>query len=516
MSEQVRRTFSLIFIVSLAVIFALQWGPAAKGCDSPNEATSRSDAAIINGKPISQDKFRRAYIQQLDAYKRQSMALTEDMARQLGLPNQVLENIVSQELLAQYAEKQGIATSDAELKEYLLKQEAFKKDGKFDPKTYEAALENFLGQSPVEFETELRKELAAQKVVALLENAVQVSEDEVKTRYFKEYNRATMTFVRFLPSMFQKQLVPPSGDEVKTYAEKNQVALADFYEKNKFRYHQAEQVRARHILMKVPGAATPAQKEEIQKKLLALREQIVGGKDFGAAAKEVSEDLGSKENGGDLGYNERGAWTPKFAEAAFALKAGELSVPVETPFGFHLIKLEDRRAPFTRPLDAVSQEIARELLVKQKTQALAQEAAQKAIKSLKEGKKTLKDLYPPSPDTQKQAMRFETETQPEAVDSNEFNAGTDSLPRLGPAPELLKAVFSLHAPSVLPRPFEVGESFVAAEVTRRELPSDEKYNEQKATLRQEALQARRFDARTEFIKALRKNSNVVLNEVALR
>ncbi len=103
------------------------------------------------------------------------------------------------------------------------------------------------------------------------------------------------------------------------------------------------EVRARHILLRVPAEATPAQRDSVKKLAEALRARAQGGEDFGRLATQYSEDPGSKANGGDLGFFGRGRMVPAFDEAAFALAAGQLSPVVETPFGYHVIRVEERR-----------------------------------------------------------------------------------------------------------------------------------------------------------------------------
>jgi hypothetical protein len=112
-------------------------------------------------------------------------------------------------------------------------------------------------------------------------------------------------------------------------------------------------------------------------------------------------------------------------------------------------------------------------------------------------------------------MRFVVSQKPEAVETQEINAGTDSLPQLGPAPELLKGIFSVNAPGALEKAYEVGEGYVVAVVTERSLPSEEAYKTQKETLLKEALGAKQAEIQDAFLKGLKKSGQVVLNESSL-
>jgi peptidyl-prolyl cis-trans isomerase C len=109
------------------------------------------------------------------------------------------------------------------------------------------------------------------------------------------------------------------------------------------------EIRARHILLRIPADATPAQREELRGQAEALRQQAAQGADFAELAERFSEDPGSAQRGGDLGFFGRGRMVPPFEEAAFQLQPGEISQVVESPFGYHVIKVEERRQPEFEP-----------------------------------------------------------------------------------------------------------------------------------------------------------------------
>lgn len=117
--------------------------------------------------------------------------------------------------------------------------------------------------------------------------------------------------------------------------------LRAVYEKER----PGQEVRARHILLRLPADATPQQRDSVMKAAQALRDRARAGEDFAKLARENSQEPGADQSGGDLNYFGRGAMVQPFEEAAFALEVGEISDVVETPFGFHVIKVEDRRMP---------------------------------------------------------------------------------------------------------------------------------------------------------------------------
>ncbi|PYR10863.1 MAG: hypothetical protein DMF99_10455 [Acidobacteria bacterium] len=133
--------------------------------------------------------------------------------------------------------------------------------------------------------------------------------------------------------------------------------IGAFYEQNLPRFKQDESVHASHILIAASENATPGQKAEARSKAQSLLRKVRGGADFATVARAESQDPGTAQNGGDLGFFAKGRMTPAFEAAAFKLKAGEISGVVETPFGFHIIRLHERRAPRTATLTEVSGQI---------------------------------------------------------------------------------------------------------------------------------------------------------------
>jgi peptidyl-prolyl cis-trans isomerase C len=144
-----------------------------------------------------------------------------------------------------------------------------------------------------------------------------------------------------------------------------------FYKQNPERFKQPESVHASHILIGLPQNATPAQKAQARAAAQDTLTKIRGGADFATLARERSND-GSAQNGGDLGFVPKGQTPPPFEDAAFKLKTGAVSGIVETPFGFHIIKVHERRAPRTVPFAEVSGQIKQFLEQQQKEQKLQQ------------------------------------------------------------------------------------------------------------------------------------------------
>jgi len=138
--------------------------------------------------------------------------------------------------------------------------------------------------------------------------------------------------------------------------------LTDFYTKNPDQFKQPERVRASHILIGVPRGADAAAKAQAKAKAEQVLKDVKAGKDFAALAKEHSQDPGSAVNGGDLGFFQQGQMVGPFNDAAFSLAPGAISDLVETEFGFHIIKVAEKQASRTVPLDEVRPQLEQYLL----------------------------------------------------------------------------------------------------------------------------------------------------------
>ncbi|HTS80697.1 MAG TPA: SurA N-terminal domain-containing protein [Myxococcaceae bacterium] len=505
-----RRFFSYLFIFAIALVFILQFGPGSRGCNAPLAPSVKDAAARVNGQEISLGEFRRAYALRLDALRQRGGGdLPEALARQFGIPGRVLDELITSELLQQAAEAHGITISDAELLEYLRKDPSFQKDGQFDPETYTQVLQTYLRKTPPDYEAGLRRRLAAGRLLAMVSDTAEVSEDEVRARFQREGDTVSLSLVRFDPAAYAGKIKPPTPAEVSAWEKAHGPEIAAYYQANKRTYSKGEQVRVRHILVRLGRTPSDQEKSAGFEKAKALRKEIVDGKDFAQVAKDSSDDPGSKGQGGELGWNERGSFVPAFAQAAFNLKVGELSEPVLTPFGWHLVQVEEKKPPEEKPLASVSGEIAEVLVKRQRATALAEADAKRASAALQKGT-SLATQFPDKKDAD--ATAVESGDHPRAVDTGSFPKSASSIPRLGPSPELQAAAFAADGPGPLPGIYRAGEAYVVAQVTAREKADEARYQATKATLREEALRQRQAELSESYLAALKKSATIVRNE----
>ena len=260
----------------------------------PGFATGKPAAenkvAVVNGSVITHEELDREM--NLVRQRFANMGRPVGEAQLLTIRGQVLETLISRELLYQEGQKKGIKIKKEKLEE-----------------EYEGLKNRF--PSEEEFKSRL--------------STMKISEAEVKT----QIERGLLIQELIDTQIVEKVVIPEK--EVKGY-----------YDSHPDSFKQPEQVRASHILMKVDPQVDAAKKAAARKKLEELRQRLLKGEDFVTLAREFSEGPSSVK-GGDLGYFGRGQMVKPFEDAAFALDIGELSDVVETRFGYHLIKVTEKR-----------------------------------------------------------------------------------------------------------------------------------------------------------------------------
>ncbi|MBI4791731.1 MAG: peptidylprolyl isomerase [Deltaproteobacteria bacterium] len=153
-----------------------------------------------------------------------------------------------------------------------------------------------------------------------------------------------------------------------------------YYEENKSKFEMPERIKASHILIQVKKTASENEQKEARARMEKVLQRARAGEDFARLAAEFSDDPGSKQRGGDLGFFSKGKMAPEFEKAAFALKPGEMSDIVQTNFGFHIIRLDERKEPFVQPVTAVREQLLQTLTLEKKRKAV-DEYVEKMVKA---------------------------------------------------------------------------------------------------------------------------------------
>ena len=254
------------------------------------------------------------------------------------------------------------------------------------------------------------------------EAAVPVGDADLRA-YFEGHSDGFLTPER-LKAAYVFVAPEPYRDQVKVYTGD----IEEYYDSHIEEFSSPEELRLRHILLRVPVGADASLRQEKRETLEALSERVRKGEDFAELAKIYSEDHGSKEQGGDLGYVRKGKLVPEVEEAAFSLKPGEVSGVVTSSYGVHLLKVEDYRASRVEPLDGVQERI-RETLTEEKAWRLARRKAEEYFWDVKE-KGAL-------PETGSSAGEF-------VVKETGYFSKAGTIPGLGQEESLKQVAFSLE------------------------------------------------------------------------
>ncbi len=346
-----------IILGAIILVFVF-WGIGNFGESKENRI------AVVNDEVISGEEYRDAYNRLVDRYRQYGVDLNEDMVDKLE--KQALDNLIDQKLLLQEAQHLNFRVSEDELAAAIMKTEVFQIEGKFSKGHYERVL-NANKLSTKEFEIEQRKSMLTDKVRSYVMNGVKVSDEEALE--WHKWNDASVRIAYTLLPPEKYENIEISDEEVKKFFEsrkdsyktepevkvqylkflledyKAKAAVTDeeikeYFEANPEEFKKEKTVGARHILLKLDKNSSDEVVEEKRKKALEIIKTASEGKDFGELAKQYSEDEGSKSNGGDLGEFDRKMMVKPFSDKAFSMKAGEISEPVKSQFGWHIIKVE--------------------------------------------------------------------------------------------------------------------------------------------------------------------------------
>jgi peptidyl-prolyl cis-trans isomerase D len=463
-----------LVIVGVGAVFVLYLGIGSgfrRGANEPETVVA------VGGRRYDARDVLRVRARQEEEYRRVLGDGFDPEAASDFLDENAASLLLRVALLAGEAERLGLRASDDEVRAYLRSiPGVVGEDGRVDRAAITQWAEREYG-SLKRFEQALRDDLLARKLARLLTAGVIVSEAEVRDALRDQTTAVSLAVVRLNAG------APPEGLEVdpaqvERLLSEEADAVRQEYERRRSEFDRPEEVRARHVLVRVAEDAPEPDVERARQRIEELRARIEGGADFADVALEASEDPGSKEQGGDLGFFPRGRMVKAFEEAAFSLEPGALSPVVRTPFGFHVIRVEERRPPVVIPFEEARQEIARELVRARAGREAARERAE-ALAAAVRGGSSLVDA------AREQGVSIQR-TDPLRRRPDGY------LPGIGPAPEVMAAAFALREdrPSD-PRVYEVNGAFVLIQLLARDEPDAEALSEEKIAQAREQLAAER-------------------------
>jgi peptidyl-prolyl cis-trans isomerase D len=317
-------------------------------------------AAVVNDQAISYPDFGRLWDEHYRRFFGNS-AEEPDPQEIQRQRRELIAGLIDQLLLRQEFEKLQLRVFPEEVAVRIASLPAFQDQGQFSHNKYLSVLD-YHRLSTGEFEAEQRNAIAVIKMRQFLRDSVVVTESAVRNYFLARSRKLKLHLVVFnWKAGWDKITIPESK-------------LKNHYQEHQSAFDQPAEVRASHILVSAGDQATEEEKLTAKIKLENLKHDILQGADFAEIAREHSDDPGSKEKGGDLGFFRRGTMVPAFEKVAFKLKPGMISDPVETPFGYHLIKVGDRREEKKSSFAGVRKDILKllkERAAKQSTQKAA-------------------------------------------------------------------------------------------------------------------------------------------------
>ncbi len=284
---------------------------------------------------------------------------------------EAMQELIDRELMAQAARKAGILATDTEIKDLITQQiPAFQKDGQFQRENYDAYLQS-QGLTPGGFEAKIRKQLGTARLFRLFEASSRTLSLEADKKKTLQNYKMNLQFVKFDDDKPATQAVSTEEAQKALLADDFKKKIEGEFALKKTQLSQAEQVHAQHILIAFK-AGDPASEKAALAKIEAIKVRTTK-EDFGTLASQTSEDPGSKSKKGDLGYFGRNAMVKEFADIAFTLPPGHVSEVVKSPFGYHLIKVLEKKAAQEATLADYQLSLAKESLAKEKWQKKSQE-----------------------------------------------------------------------------------------------------------------------------------------------
>lgn len=506
------QSFGVKLVFGVIILVFVFWGVG-----SFSDKGGRNLAATVNGEPITARDFEMAYRNAEESLLRNNPGLTREQLKAQQLGRQVLRDLVTQSLLRQEAARMGISVSPLELRLAVGQIKAFQNDkGDFDPAAYKRVLQA-QRLSPADFEQETSADLLRRKLFALVTAGAWTDPADARQRYNFLRQKRTVDYI-FLPASNFMDKVKPTDAQAQAYYEAHKAAFAvpakvkaayirvrpqdlvnpenidaaaarRWYDANSARFTQEEQVKAAHILVPLAEDAPQAEVRKAQETAASIEKELAAGKSFAAVA-DAHNGPNAAGPGGELGWLKRGATVKPFEDAAFALAPGQVSAPVRSPFGLHIIKVEEKKPGGVTPFEKALPDVRRFMAAEQGADKLHD-----VLDSLIEDNILGKPLAA-------SARRFGL-----TAEETDLAAATELEKTLGVKPDAAQTLVNMPAGAPLDTALEAGDAYVVARVLAAEPAATESFDKVKdkifAALTEEQALAAALQAAAERRKELR-------------
>jgi peptidyl-prolyl cis-trans isomerase D len=447
----------LLLLICAAMVIAFV--PGGLGNDITG-TPGKGIVARVGGEDVTVEEVRDTARQML---QQQGAQLGANASMLLPFfAQRAADQLIDRQALLVEAQHLGLKASPQEVKDELQHgrySQYFFPNGNFVGEAeYEGMLQR-ANLTPAMFENNVSKEIMISKLQALITGGASVSDAAVRQEFDKQNTKVKFEYAVLKEDDIKKGLHPTS-DELKAFYDSHQKNYANsipekrkikyaildtgkiasgvqlthdelqaYYNQHRDQYRVAEQAKVSHILIKTPLPGSDGKVDEkgvadAQRRAEDLLKQLKGGAKFEDLAKKYSEDPGSAKEGGSLGWIGKGRTVPEFEKAAFSLPKGQISDLVKSSYGFHIIRVDDRQDAHMKTLDEVKGEIE-PILKQQKAQQVAQKQAEDLMQQAKA-----------------EGLDAAAAAKGVPVATSDFFGRKDLVPGLGPAPQLMDAVFA--------------------------------------------------------------------------
>ncbi len=375
----VKLAFGLIILV---FVF---WGVGSMQSSNPTTIV-----ATVNDEPISVVDFERAYMQTQDNVRRNNPAITAEQLQQMQIPQQVLQQLVLASLLKQEAERLDIVISSAELRKAIEEIPTFHNDkGVFDPDLYKRII-TAQQQRLSDFENLVRDQLLEGKLRRDLTITGEAFKEEVSGFFNFTYEQRDIEYIFFPLEDLLSEVQAPAEDSIKAYYESNKPAfsipakasvdyivvsptsivtpnsitaeaVSKYYGDNKDSFVTQARANVRHILLTLAPDANAEEVTKVTNEITKIEAELKAGADFADLAKKYSQDTTTAENGGSINWISPNDTVKPFNDAVFSMNSGDISAPIRTDYGMHLIKVDEIEQAKPKELAEVESDIRTEL-----------------------------------------------------------------------------------------------------------------------------------------------------------
>jgi peptidyl-prolyl cis-trans isomerase D len=371
---------------------------------------------LSSGDTITQahvEQITEAQLRQRGPQYAQNPTLVQFFEQQVG------QQLVQQQVLLQEAHRLGIYATDDDVREYLRTgpsgQVLYPNGNYIGDDAYRQLIDERLHESVTDFENEIKTDITIRRLQAFITSGVTVSDQDVRDTYRKQNVKIKFDYA-VISSDDLRKTINPSDSDLEAFFKKNaaryaqavpeerrityfaftvnqipggipqpsQQAIQQYYNDHLSDYSVPEQARSRHILISVPPDADAKADAAAKAKAESILKQLQAGGSWTDLAKKYSDDPGSKDSGGELGFAQRGKMVPEFDNAIFTQKIGEIAI-VKSNFGYHIVQVEERQETHTQPLSEVQASIVAALTRDAETAAQDKYAQQLTSEAIKNG-----------------------------------------------------------------------------------------------------------------------------------